>query len=216
MKMVKSVYKKILENVPTHMPETGGMLGGQDGTVTKVVFDGGKDDDFRRCHYTPNVTMLNSCLVEWSKSGIEFYGLFHTHFYGVSSLSKGDEIYIKKILEAMPKSKKELFFPIIVLPDKKIISYRCYLDGSNLVVAEDPVICVAVLKNSFCKGDNTMKEEMKRTQVVEIPEGTFEGNCSDCVYADWNDTDRYGRVYCRGSYGGYNNPSDRNGCFYYK
>ena len=58
MKMVKSVYKKILENVPTHMPETGGMLGGQDGTVTKVVFDGGKDDDFRRCHYTPNVTCL--------------------------------------------------------------------------------------------------------------------------------------------------------------
>ena len=28
MKMVKSVYKKILDNVPTHMPETGGMLGG--------------------------------------------------------------------------------------------------------------------------------------------------------------------------------------------
>ena len=107
------------------------------------MFDGGKDDDFRRCHYTPNVTMLNSCLVEWSESGIEFYGLFHTHFYGVSSLSKGDEIYIKKILEAMPQSKKELFFPIIVLPDKKIISYRCCLDGSNLVVAEDPVMCVA-------------------------------------------------------------------------
>ena len=58
MKMVKSVYKKILENVPTHMPETGGMLGGQDGTVTKVVFDGGKDDDFRRCHYTPNVATV--------------------------------------------------------------------------------------------------------------------------------------------------------------
>ena len=48
-----------------------------------------------------------------------------------------------------------------------------------------------------------MKEEMKNTQIIEIPEGTFEGNCSDCVYADWNDTDRYGRVYCRGSYGGY-------------
>ena len=39
-----------------------------------------------------------------------------------------------------------------------------------------------------------MKEEMKNTQIIEIPEGTFEGNCSDCVYADWNDTDRYGRV----------------------
>ena len=61
-----------------------------------------------------------------------------------------------------------------------------------------------------------MKEEMKNIQLIEIPEGTFEGNCSDCVYADWNDTDCYGRVYCRGSYSGYNNPSDRNGCFHYK
>lgn len=29
-----------------------------------------------------------------------------------------------------------------------------------------------------------MKEEMKNIQLIEIPEGTFEGNCSDCVYAD--------------------------------
>ena len=56
MKMVKSVYTKILENVPDHMPETGGMLGGQNGIVTKIVFDDGKEDDFRRCHYTPNVS----------------------------------------------------------------------------------------------------------------------------------------------------------------
>ena len=49
----------------------------------------------------------------------------------------------------MPQSKKELFFPIVVLPDKKIISYRCYLDGSNLIVAEDPVMCVADFENSF-------------------------------------------------------------------
>ena len=51
---------------------------------------------------------------------------------------------------------------------------------------------------------------------VEIPEGCFEGNCSDCRYADWRDRDSYGRVYCQGGYGGYNNPSDRNGCFHYK
>ena len=37
---------------------------------------------------------------------------------------------------------------------------------------------------------------------IEIPEGCFE--------------DQYGRVYCRGSYGGYNKPSDRNGCFHFK
>lgn len=59
MKMVKSIYKKIIENVPNHMPETGGMLGGRNEIITKVVFDGGKEDNFRRCHYTPNVVMLN-------------------------------------------------------------------------------------------------------------------------------------------------------------
>ena len=142
MKMLNSVCERIIEKVPEHMPETGGMLGGQAGIITTVVFDGGKEDDFMRCHYTPNVKKLNRCLLEWSKNGIEFYGLFHTHFYGVSSLSKGDAVYIKKILEAMPQSKKELFFPLVVLPDKKIISYRCYLDGGDLVIANDSVVCV--------------------------------------------------------------------------
>ena len=62
---------------------------------------------------------------------------------GCHHCQKEMKYILKKILEAMPQSKKELFFPIIVLPDKKIISYRCCLDGSNLVVAEDPVMCVA-------------------------------------------------------------------------
>ena len=60
------------------------------------------------------------------------------------------------------------------------------------------------------------KDTNNQLQVVVIPEGSFEGNCSDCVYADWHDVDQYGRVYCRGSYGGYNRPSDRNGCIHYK
>ena len=34
-----------------------------------------------------------------------------------------------------------------------------------------------------------MKKEKKINQVIQIPEGTFKGNCCDCVYADWNDTD---------------------------
>lgn len=36
MKMVKSVYKKILDNVPTHMPETGGMLGGRTALLQRL------------------------------------------------------------------------------------------------------------------------------------------------------------------------------------
>lgn len=119
MKMVKSVYKKILENVPTHMPETGGMLGGQDGTVTKVVFDGGKDDDFRRCHYTPNVTMLNSCLVEWSESGIEFYGLFHTHFYGCHHCQKEMKYILKRYWRQCHNPRKSCSFRLLFCRIKK-------------------------------------------------------------------------------------------------
>lgn len=56
----------------------------------------------------------------------------------------------------------------------------------------------------------------KEMLIIEIPEGCFEGNCSDCRYADWSDKDSYGRVRCIGNYGGYNKPTDRNGCFHYK
>ncbi len=54
------------------------------------------------------------------------------------------------------------------------------------------------------------------SEKIILPKGCFEGNCSDCLYANWHDKDSYGRVHCDGPYGGYNRPSDRNGCFYYK
>lgn len=52
--------------------------------------------------------------------------------------------------------------------------------------------------------------------IVQIPAGCFEGNCIDCRYADWSDTKPDGSVRCYGSYGGYNKPGNRNGCFHYK
>ncbi len=65
-----SLYKNT-ENVPDHMPETGGMLGGQNGIITKVVFDDEKRTILRRCHYTPNI--CNALMaVSWNgvKSGL--------------------------------------------------------------------------------------------------------------------------------------------------
>ena len=38
------------------------------------------------------------------------------------------------------------------------------------------------------------KKNMSRK--IEIPAGVFEGNCSDCIYADRNDIDSYGRIRC--------------------
>lgn len=56
----------------------------------------------------------------------------------------------------------------------------------------------------------------QREVRIAIPQGHFEGNCSDCIYANFRDRDDYGRVKCEGGYGGYNNPDDRNGCFHYE
>lgn len=54
------------------------------------------------------------------------------------------------------------------------------------------------------------------TAEITIPKGCFEGNCTDCLYANFFDRDNYGRIKCDGRYGGYNKPEDRNGCFHYK
>lgn len=141
MRILKSIYEEIINNVPEHMPESGG----NNNTITSVVFDEGKQDEFRHCHYTPNVKRLNSILLEWTEKDIEFYGLFHTHFHSVSTLSEGDITYIKNILDAMSKSKKLLYFPIVVLPEKEIISYCCSMNGSELNIVQDSVECVETL-----------------------------------------------------------------------
>ena len=44
-----------------------------------------------------------------------------------------------------------------------------------------------------------------KTKEIKITNGAFcSGNCSDCLYANFRDTDSYGRVRCNGGYGGYN------------
>lgn len=60
-----------------------------------------------------------------------------------------------------------------------------------------------------------MMKEQKKVQIT-IPQGYFEGNCSDCIYANFRDRDDRGRVHCDGGFGGYNFPDDRNGCFHYE
>ena len=62
------------------------------------------------------------------------------------------------------------------------------------------------------------KEDDTMDNLIVLPEGFFcgNGNCSDCLYANYYDRDQYGRVKCEGNYGGYNRPEDRNGCFHYE
>ena len=138
MKMVKSVYKKILDNVPTHMPETGGMLGGQDGTVTKVVFDDGKDLEdaiIRQMLQCLIVVLWNGVKVE-----LNFMDCFILISTGCHHCQKEMKYILKRYWRQCHNPRKSCSFRLLFCRIKK---YRCCLDGSNLVVAEDPVMCVA-------------------------------------------------------------------------
>ena len=60
-----------------------------------------------------------------------------------------------------------------------------------------------------------MKNQVTNTPKILIVAGRFEGNCSNCVYANHRDVDVYGRIKCN-YYGTYNKIEDRNGCFHYE
>lgn len=143
MIVLKDVYEEILLKTSSHMPETGGIIGGQSEVITEVIFDNGKLNDGCKCRYTPDVNLMNKCIAEWIENGIDFYGMFHSHFYDVSTLSKGDISYIKMIMNSMPEEVNRLYFPIVIFPQKEIVSYLCIRDREGISIKEDSlsIIC---------------------------------------------------------------------------
>jgi len=122
MKIKIEAHNEILNRVPSSPPETGGILGGNKGVITEFIFDIGlTGGDIG--HYYPNTDKLNRVLVEWQKFGIEFYGIVHSHFNCDNSLSLDDQLYIRKIMMAMPNTIRMLYFPI-VFPRKEILSFK--------------------------------------------------------------------------------------------
>ena len=133
----KEVYSKILDIIPTIPPETGGILGGKNDIITNFVFDTGlPNGDIG--HYYPDIDKLNSCILDWQKHGIKFYGIVHSHLNHEKSLSLGDEVYIKEIMFAMPTDIKTLYFPI-VFPRKEIIPYRAEREKDKLKIIFDGI-----------------------------------------------------------------------------
>lgn len=137
MNIVRNVYEQIINNAPTGPPESGGILGAdKEGNVQFAEFDEGVMNGkySKRCFYAPNVKFLNICIKNWEKRGIEFCGIFHTHFHGVSSMSKGDERYVYQIMNAMPQMIEKLYFPIIVMPYKEMKAYCCLRENDKFKI----------------------------------------------------------------------------------
>ncbi len=121
MRICNEVLNGVLSSMPSTPPEAGGIIGGKDGQIFLWEFDSGYKES--GCIYRPNVYKLNAIIDTWTERGYEFMGILHVHFGGSRYLSGGDKEYIEKIMRAMPNSINQLYFPIVVQPERELISY---------------------------------------------------------------------------------------------
>lgn len=138
------ILNEIVEFISTAVQgissETGGIIGSCFGeAIDEVVMDIPEPSAKSMCSYTPNVDFFNSEIEKWQSRGVNFRGIFHTHFAGVATLSRMDEHYIHAIMYAMPKNVKCLFFPIFVLPDKRIVGYKAERTADEVRILPDEV-----------------------------------------------------------------------------
>lgn len=135
----KNVHDYIVNNVPDFNFESGGMLGADyKKIITSVQLDAGLHfQGMKICSYYPDTDMLNKCILEWSKKDITFSGIFHTHFSEVASFSAGDLKYIKEILLAMPEEIDTVYFPLLLMPERKLIPFKAQLVNEQVSITED-------------------------------------------------------------------------------
>lgn len=138
MKITRALYKEIQNKVNPFPPESGGILGSKENIIVTSVYDEGLNNE-KMCSYTPNVKLLNDVIAKWKEEEIIFSGIFHTHYFGVKTLSHGDQCYIEKIMRSMPDDVNELYFPIVVMPQKEIVAYKAIRDLNQILIQEDEI-----------------------------------------------------------------------------
>lgn len=140
MYIKKNIFAKLLSACPACPPETGGLLGGQKGTVIQFVLDSGcrtKREDF----YIPNTEYLNSVIAQWQAEGVEFLGVFHTHPKGAQMLSRADCAYIETIMQSLPEAVRRLYFPIVI-PQTDIIVFCAERRDGQMVIRQEQIVLV--------------------------------------------------------------------------
>lgn len=124
MRVSKEILNEVLNHMPLVPPEAGGIIGGKEGQVCLWKYDKGYSE--KGCAYSPNVDFLNMVIEEWIEKDYDFMGILHVHFGNSKGLSDGDKRYIEKIMRAMPDHIEKLYFPIVVQPERQLISYVAY------------------------------------------------------------------------------------------
>lgn len=143
MQITKEAFAIIKEGVGTPAYEIGGIIGSSDGEVIdKVIMDNIEAPPQKACSYRPNTEYLNKQIARWQDDGIEFRGVFHSHFAEVKTLSNGDIKYINEIIMAMPDSVKYLYFPLYVLPSGKLVGYRAEIARGETIIGKEEITVV--------------------------------------------------------------------------
>ena len=140
MKISQTAYEHLTRAEIPDNRETGGILGSYDntGVVTHIALD---YDDYTEypCEYRPHINYLNLCIEQWLKHKIQFIGFFHTHLHDVDSLSQGDILYINAIMNSMPQEIDSLYFPLYILPSRKLKGYKATRQNGVVEIVEEQV-----------------------------------------------------------------------------
>lgn len=142
MKIKSVLYHRLLESMPVVPPETGGILGGNNGIVSELFFDRIEYNE-AFASYKPDTRLLNRCILEWYNDGIEFMGCFHTHPISERKLSGADKKYIDSIMRTMPMENAVLYFPIVI-PKKEVIIYKALKNGEEVCIIGDEMKMIAI------------------------------------------------------------------------
>ncbi len=141
MKIAKRMLEKFNNCISDKPPEIGGILGSHNNEfIDELVIDKPDPCTIKNCSYTPNISFLNQNIELWQSNNINFKGIFHTHYFGIKTLSCGDRKYITKIMNSLPKSITYLYFPIFVLPNRELICYKAIRENETVFIEEEPLI----------------------------------------------------------------------------
>lgn len=138
MKLKKDIYDKIIMECPVSPIEVGGILGGISNVITCYFSDDGKNEYGK---YTPNTKIINKIIYNWSKAGIDFLGIYHTHYPKEEKLSEADIEYIKKIMMVVYPIYKYLYFPIVI-PQTSMVVYKAVMKNGKICIENEELIMI--------------------------------------------------------------------------
>lgn len=138
MKITEELYLRLLRGLTFPPPETGGIIGAYSEIICRAKIIPGIEQEASYGRYTPDVQKMNREIYDWQRQGINFLGIFHTHFPGGEVLSHGDIMYIETIMRAMPDIISELLFPI-VLPEDKVVPYKAAKHKESILIYLDDI-----------------------------------------------------------------------------